>query len=125
MSIGEIPLTSLGCAPAVMTVNEVAEYTRLSPKTIWDLISAKCLETTSVGRRRLVHTRSVLTMLEQGTPGSIKKAAADAKNAAAERPKSAVEKVKAIAAEKRAAAEELARTTAARAAAKGKRKIAA
>jgi excisionase family DNA binding protein len=80
-----IPQTSLGCMPLTVTVAETAELTRLSRKTIWDLISAKYLDTTTVGRRRLILTSSLLKLLDSGTPttGNIKEAAQAARREAA------------------------------------------
>jgi hypothetical protein len=45
--------------PISVTVNRAAEISGLGISTIWALIAAKRLDTTSVGRRRLVTYRSL------------------------------------------------------------------
>jgi excisionase family DNA binding protein len=50
--------------PLTVTVNRTAEMTGLGVSTVWKLIAEKRLETTSVGRRRLVRFASIERLLE-------------------------------------------------------------
>jgi excisionase family DNA binding protein len=49
------------------TINEACEVTGLGRTTLYELIGAGRLATTTVGRRRLVVVRSLLSLLETNT----------------------------------------------------------
>ena len=46
------------------TINEACEVTGLGRTKLYELIGAERLETTTIGRRRLVVVRSLLSLLE-------------------------------------------------------------
>lgn len=118
----DIPLTSLGVPPLTLTVAQTKELTGLGHSTVWALITAGTLESTTIGRRRLVLTSSLLKLVDPNAPPEAVllqnqtnreqclKAMEASRAARAARASEQAAKHEA----KREAADELARTTAAR-----------